>query len=113
LAVEPPGTGKPDRLDVPIVFGQQTATAAGGGNVAGEWPTISAAGGHSSGIGGETAVVSADYYLHVVRFWFESFQNRQSEFLAIGSIVVLSICLCEKTSLEPKGEHAPHWKIEA
>ena len=115
-ALDPPGVGNPDRVDVPIVFGHQTATAAGGGNVAGEWPTSSAAavtGGCSSGSSGETAVLSADYYLTSSRFWFESFQNRQSEFLAIGSIVVLSICLCEKTSLEPKGEHAPHWKSEA
>jgi hypothetical protein len=36
------------------------------------------------------------------RFWFESFQNWQSEFLAVLSIVVLSIWLRQKGSPESK-----------
>jgi hypothetical protein len=40
--------------------------------------------------------------------WFESFQNWQSEFLAIGSMVVLSIFLREHNSPESKAVEAPH-----
>jgi len=36
------------------------------------------------------------------RFWFQSFQNWQSEFLAVASIVVLSILLRQKGSPESK-----------
>lgn len=42
------------------------------------------------------------------RFWFESFQNWQSEFLAVGTIVVLSIWLRQKGSPESKPVDAPH-----
>lgn len=42
------------------------------------------------------------------KFWFESFQNWQSEFLAIGSMVVLSIFLREKDSPESKPVEAAH-----
>ncbi len=42
------------------------------------------------------------------QFWFESFQNWQSEFLAIFAIVVLSIWLREKGSPESKPVAAPH-----
>lgn len=41
-------------------------------------------------------------------FWFESFQNWQSEFLSIGVVVVFSIFLREKGSPESKPVHAPH-----
>ena len=41
-------------------------------------------------------------------FWFESFQNWQSEFLSIGVVVVLSIFLRQKGSPESKPVHAPH-----
>lgn len=41
-------------------------------------------------------------YLATSRFWFESFQNWQSEFLAIGSMVILSIFLRQKGSPESK-----------
>jgi hypothetical protein len=47
-------------------------------------------------------------YMVTSRFWFESFQNWQSEFLAIGSMVVLSIFLREKGSPESKPVNAPH-----
>ena len=42
------------------------------------------------------------------RFWFESFQNWQSEFLAIGAMVVLSIFLRQRGSPESKPVAAPH-----
>lgn len=47
-------------------------------------------------------------YLRTSRFWFESFQNWQSEFLAVGAMVVLSIFLRHKGSPESKPVDAPH-----
>ncbi len=44
------------------------------------------------------------------RFWFESFQNWQSEFLAVASIVILSIWLRQKGSPESKPVDAPHYQ---
>jgi len=41
------------------------------------------------------------------RFWFESFQNWQSEFLSVASIVLLSIWLRQKGSSESKPVDAP------
>ncbi len=54
--------------------------------------------------------VSALAYMSTSRFWFESFQNWQSEFLALLSIVVLSIFLREHGSPESKPVAAPHTK---
>jgi hypothetical protein len=54
------------------------------------------------------AVASLGEYLGGSRFWFESFQNWQSEFLAVLAIVVLSIFLREKGSPESKPVAAPH-----
>ena len=51
-------------------------------------------------------------YLTSSRFWFESFQNWQSEFLAIGCMVVLSIFLREANSPESKKVQTPHWENE-
>lgn len=51
-------------------------------------------------------------YLTSSRFWFESFQNWQSEFLAIGSMVLLSIWLREVNSPESKQVQTPHWENE-
>jgi hypothetical protein len=56
--------------------------------------------------GGEA--VSTLAYLGTSRFWFESFQNWQSEFLSIAAIVVLSIFLRERGSPESKPVAAPH-----
>lgn len=42
-----------------------------------------------------------DYFLNS-QFWFESFQNWQSEFLAVASIVLLSIWFREKGSPQSK-----------
>jgi hypothetical protein len=46
-------------------------------------------------------------FLTQSRFWFESFQNWQSEFIAVLSIVVLSIFLRQKGSPESKPVDAP------
>ncbi|HUR31585.1 MAG TPA: DUF6766 family protein [Saprospiraceae bacterium] len=48
------------------------------------------------------ALVSASEFISSSRFWFESFQNWQSEFLAIGAIVLLSIWFRQKGSPESK-----------
>ena len=47
-------------------------------------------------------------YLADARFWFESFQNWQSEFLSTAVLVVLSIFLRFKGSPESKPVAAPH-----
>ncbi len=47
-------------------------------------------------------------YMSSSRFWFESFQNWQSEFLAILAMVVLSIFLRQRGSPESKPVDAPH-----
>jgi hypothetical protein len=47
-------------------------------------------------------------YLGESRFWFESFQNWQSEFLSVFAIVVLSIFLREKGSPQSKPVDAPN-----
>ena len=52
--------------------------------------------------------MSALEYVGTARFWFESTQNWQSEFLALVSMVVLSIFLRERGSPESKPVDAPH-----
>jgi hypothetical protein len=47
-------------------------------------------------------------YLGNPHFWFESFQNWQSEFLSVASIVLLSIWLRQKGSPESKPVNAPY-----
>lgn len=44
------------------------------------------------------------------QFWYESFQNWQSEFLSIAVLVLLGIALREKGSPESKPVGAPHGK---
>ena len=51
---------------------------------------------------------TAAEYLGQAHFWFESFQNWQSEFLAVASIVLLSIWLRQKGSPESKPVDAPY-----
>ncbi len=58
------------------------------------------------------SVLSLGDYLVSSRFWFESFQNWQSEFLAIASMVLLSIWLREANSPESKDVATPHWENE-
>jgi hypothetical protein len=57
---------------------------------------------------GQAPLASIWQYLGTSQFWFESFQNWQSEFLAIFAIVVLSIWLRQKGSPESKPVSAPH-----
>jgi hypothetical protein len=52
--------------------------------------------------------VSVVEFVRTSEFWFQSFQNWQSEFLAVGSIVVLTIFLRQQGSSESKPVHAPH-----
>lgn len=47
-------------------------------------------------------------FMQTSRFWFESMQNWQSEFLAVFAIVVLTIFLRQKGSPESKPVDAPH-----
>ncbi|MFN4363737.1 DUF6766 family protein [Chryseobacterium hispalense] len=56
----------------------------------------------------EKPTMSASQYITESRFWFESFQNWQSEFLAVASLVILSIWLREKGSPESKPVDMPH-----
>ncbi len=49
-------------------------------------------------------------YMRTSQFWFESLQNWQSEFLAVGSMVVLTIFLRERGSKESKPVDSPHSK---
>lgn len=51
---------------------------------------------------------SVGAYVQSAEFWFESMQNWQSEFLAVLTIVVLSIWLRQKGSPESKPVNAPH-----
>lgn len=48
------------------------------------------------------AIKTWQEYITGSRFWFESFQNWQSEFLAVAAIVLLSIWLRQKGSPESK-----------
>jgi len=57
---------------------------------------------------GSAEMVSTLQYMATSRFWFESLQNWQSEFLAVGSMVVLSIWLRQRGSPESKPVDAPH-----
>jgi hypothetical protein len=47
-------------------------------------------------------------YMGTSRFWFESFQNWQSEFMAVGAMVILSIFLRQRGSPESKPVDSPH-----
>ena len=49
-------------------------------------------------------------FVRTAEFWFQSFQNWQSEFLAVGAIVVLTVFLRQRGSAESKPVHAPHRK---
>jgi hypothetical protein len=47
-------------------------------------------------------------YLSSSRFWFESLQNWQSEFLSIAAMVWLTVYLRQRGSPESKPVHTPH-----
>ena len=77
----------------------------------GSW-TGHALGGFSDYVGDQMAhggsLPTLSDYVTSSRFWFESFQNWQSEFLAIAAMVWLSVYLRQKGSPESKPVHAPH-----
>lgn len=52
--------------------------------------------------------ISYVQFFGTARFWSQSFQNWQSEFLSVFSIVVLGIFLRQQGSPESKPVHAPH-----
>lgn len=54
--------------------------------------------------------MTALQYVSSSQFWFESFQNWQSEFLAVGALLVLSIFLRQRNSPESKPVNAPEGK---
>lgn len=56
--------------------------------------------------GGET--LSSLQYMQTSQFWFESFQNWQSEFLSLAAMAVLSIYLRQRGSPESKPVDAAH-----
>jgi hypothetical protein len=56
------------------------------------------------------APLSTSAFMRTSEFWFQSFENWQSEFLAVGSIVVLTIFLRQRGSAESKPVHLPHAK---
>jgi hypothetical protein len=47
-------------------------------------------------------------FMQTSQYWFESFQNWQSEFLAVAALVVLSIFLRQRGSPESKPVNASH-----
>jgi hypothetical protein len=58
---------------------------------------------------GESAA-SMTAYLGSAEFWYESFQNWQSEFLSVAILLILSIFLRQHGSQQSKPVHAPHWQ---
>lgn len=52
--------------------------------------------------------ITLSAYVFDPQFWFESFQNWQSEFLSVLALVVLSIWLRQKDSPQSKPVDAPH-----
>ena len=61
--------------------------------------------------GGSTVTVSG--YMTTSRFWFESFQNWQSEFLATGSIVLFTVWLRQRGSPESKPVDMAHFEMQS
>jgi hypothetical protein len=59
---------------------------------------------------GQPEQLSVLQYAGTSRFWFESLQNWQSEFLAIAAMVILSIFLRQRGSPESKPVDSPHDK---
>jgi hypothetical protein len=58
---------------------------------------------------GEPAAQTSDY-LSSSQFWFESFQNWQSEFLSLAAMVAFTIVLRQRGSPESKPVDAPLWE---
>jgi hypothetical protein len=62
---------------------------------------------HDQALHGES-VASIAEYVGSSRFWFESFQNWQSEFLSVAVMIWLAVYLRQRGSPESKPVHAPH-----
>jgi hypothetical protein len=56
----------------------------------------------------QAATVSWPTYITRSDFWNRTLQNWQSEFLAVGSMVILSVFLRQRGSPESKPVGAPH-----
>jgi hypothetical protein len=52
--------------------------------------------------------VSVTTFMTTSEFWYQSFQNWQSEFLSVGVLIVLSVFLRQHGSPESKPVGAPH-----
>ena len=52
--------------------------------------------------------ISLMAFMATSEFWFQSLQNWQSEFLAVGTMVIFSIFLRQRWSAESKPVDAPH-----
>jgi len=61
----------------------------------------------------DAAPISALRFLGTSDFWFQSMQNWQSEFLAVGALIVLSIFLRQHGSPESKPVTAAHGETGA
>lgn len=57
-------------------------------------------------------LIPATEFLFQPTFWFETFQNWQSEFLSVASIVILTIFLRQKGSPESKPVDTPYLETE-
>jgi hypothetical protein len=53
-------------------------------------------------------VISMWQFMSTAHFWFQSFQNWQSEFLGLASIVILTIFLRQRGSPQSKPVEAAH-----
>ncbi|MBT2514928.1 DUF6766 family protein [Arthrobacter sp. ISL-30] len=62
---------------------------------------------------GQPETLSVWQYMGSSQFWFESFQNWQSEFLAVAVLVGLSVYLRERGSPESKPVAEPHYETGA
>ena len=74
-----------------------------GGHAVGGWSEYGA----EQALHGEGAPGLLEY-MASSRFWFESFQNWQSEFLSVAAMIWLSVYLRQRRSPESKPVHAPH-----
>jgi len=52
--------------------------------------------------------VGAVEYMGTAQFWFESFQNWQSEFMVVALLIGVAVYLRQRGSPESKPVHAPH-----
>ena len=59
------------------------------------------------------STVTVLQYMATSRFWFESFQNWQSEFLAVAVLVGASVYLRERGSPESNPTAEPHYETGA